>query len=222
MQDLRIFLTDTMRFFRAHFLSLSAIVVPFLLPLNILSMLADQSEPGVGLAALMYLPALLIFPIYQVALILYIATAVSGDRLRFLEYFMIGLRFWLPILLLYLISGVAIVAGFMLLVVPGLIVLARIIFAEFYCIFDEMNPMDAFNASWQQTRDRQLMILSGLLIVYVSCAIPVWAIEMFMVILNVWNPLVIVVSGFLSALLYAPPTIFAFRVFKGQSEPLNK
>jgi hypothetical protein len=218
MQDLKTFLIDTIRFYRAHFLTLSAITVPFLLLLDILFLTIYQAELDFSQVALIYLPALLVFPIYQVALILYIAAVVSGEKLRLLECFRIGLRFWAPILLLSFISAVAIAAGTLLLVIPGLIVIARIIFAEFYCIFDEMNPMDAFHASWQQTRDRQWMILAGLLIVYVSCGIPVIAVERLMVDLNVWNPLATVVSGFLSALLYPIPTIFAFRVFKGISE----
>ena len=222
MQDLRIFLIDTIRFYRAHFLSLSAIVIPFLLPLDILWVIVDQSEFSSGQTALTYIPGLLVFPIYQCALILYIATVVAGDRLSLLEYFRIGLRFWAPMFLLYLISTAALLAGFLLLIIPGLIVLARIAFAEFYCIFDEMNPMDAFNASWQQTGDLQWIILAGLTIIYAACSIPVVAVDRIMLALDVWSPLAIVVSGFLTALLYAPATIFAFRVFKGHAELLDK
>lgn len=220
MHGLPNYLRDTLRFYKVHFYALATIVLPFIVSLGILeAALSIAPLGGVDPSLLLVVPATLAFPFYQVALILYMASAVTGERLGALQCIKLGAKFWQPILLLYLITMVAVFAGLLLLVIPGLIVSARTLFAQFYCVLDEMKPMEAFNESWRESKERQWMILAGFIIVSILCVIPVVIVEIVLETLNVWQPLVLLLSSTVAGLAYAPPLIFVFRVFaSGQSD----
>ena len=55
-----------------------------------------------------------------------------------------------------LISGVAIVMGLVLLVVPGVIMMLRLWFVGFVLVDEKVNPIDAIQRSWDITRGRTL------------------------------------------------------------------
>jgi uncharacterized membrane protein len=89
--------------------------------------------------------------------------AARNRPLRFGTLFLGGDR-WLPLLglqfLLMLILGI----GFMLLIVPGVILALGLGFAQFYVVDANMGPIDAMRASWEATKGQrgQIFVL-GLL-----------------------------------------------------------
>jgi len=200
-----------------------AVIFPFVIPLDIFYSVANYySTDENHIYWLAVIPGLLLFPIYQGALILYIASAISGDYLPRKQYYKASLRFWLPLMVLYFVTGLAMLGGLLLLLFPALIVMARIAFSEFYCILFQQKPIDAFSASWEQTKEHQWLILSGIVIIILVTTIPVWVVEKTITTLDAWNPVFTFMSGVVSSILTIPITIFGFRVFTMHQEMLNK
>ncbi|MEM1153972.1 MAG: hypothetical protein AAGI44_07510 [Pseudomonadota bacterium] len=207
-------LVDTYRFYIANVGTLTSIVLPFALVIDLFDIwLQTEPLPGTNLSLLAYLPLLLFYPLYQAATVFFIASAVSGQRLDVSQCFKHACRFWTPLLILYVISAPLIWVGFLLLIIPGLIVAARLLFAEFYCLFDGMQPVEALKTSWSETRELQWAIVVGLVVVAVTCALPVILLERFVAALGEMNHVVVLTLSVFSAVLSTPPTVFAFRLY---------
>lgn len=77
-----------------------------------------------------------------------------------------GFDRFLPMLGLTLLTGVAYSLGFLLLIVPGVILMLGFFAAEYYVVEAKMGPIDALKASWETTKgnkgDIMLLALSGL------------------------------------------------------------
>ena len=223
MNDLLTLLKDTWHFFRRHYFVMCTLVFPFIIPLEILySFVGYFSTDDSNYYWLSIIPGLLLFPIYQGALILYIASAISGDYLSRNQYYQISLRLWWPLIVLYFVTTVAVLAGLMLFVFPALIVMARIAFSEFYCILLKQKPMDAFSESWEQTKEHQWLLIAGIAVIFLVTAMPLWVVEEVIDSLDAWNPVFTFLSGVVSSVLAIPFTIFWFRVFTMHQERLNQ
>lgn len=223
MNNLLSLLLDTWRFFRKHLLALCAVVLPFAIPIDLLHTFIVHSFHEESAAEwLSMIPGALLFPIYQAALILYIASAISGNFLPLNEYYRRAIKFWPPLMALYIVTMLATSFGFFLLVIPGFIVIARTAFSEFYCILFDQQPLDAFKDSWDNTRDYQWYLLSGLAIVWLITTMPVWLIETAITRFDAASPLLTFLSGVAASVLAIPLTIFAFRVFTVHQNVLEK
>jgi hypothetical protein len=204
-------------------MAMCALIFPFTIPLEILYSIAGYfSTDDSDYYWLSIIPGLLLFPIYQGALILYIASAISGDYLSRNQYYQISLRLWPPLIVLYFVTTIAVLGGLMLFVFPALIVMARIAFSEFYCILFKQKPMDAFSESWEQTKEHQWLLIAGIAVIFLVTAIPVWVVEEVIDSLDAWNPAITFVSGVVTSVLTIPFTIFGFRVFTMHQERLNQ
>lgn len=222
MKTLKPLLNDTWTFFRAHFVALCSLILPFIIPLDFFYTVIGHYVDNQGYEYwIALIPGALVFPIYQGALILYIASAISGEHIPRKQCYQLALRFWLPLMALYIVTSVAMCAGLLLLIIPALIVWARVTFSEFYCILYEEKAMDAFNLSWENTKEYQWLILGGLLVIFLITTIPVWLIEKAVIALDVWNPIFTFLSGVATSILAIPFTIFGFRVFTTHQETLN-
>lgn len=222
MQELKPLLNDTWTFYKAHFVGLCSIILPFVIPLDFFYAVIDHYGDTQGYGRwLALIPGVLVLPIYQGALILYIASAISGEPIPRKQCYQLALRFWLPLMLLYIIMTVAICAGLLLLIIPGLIVLARVTFSEFYCILYEEKAINAFRLSWNKTEKYQGLILGGLLVIVLITTIPVWLVEKIIIVLDAWNPMFTFLSGIVSSILAIPLTIFGFRVFTMHQETVK-
>jgi hypothetical protein len=77
--------------------------------------------------------------------------AARGQTPSFALLFLGGDRFF-AMLGVTLLTGVATTLGFMLLVVPGVILTLGLALAQFYVVDAKMGPVPAMTASWQATR----------------------------------------------------------------------
>lgn len=207
-------LKDTWYFFTTHFIGLCAVLLPLLIPLNLISMAAgfySNDEAQIIWPALIL--ELIAFPIYQGALIFFLAAVIKDEHQNVSQYYRQSMKFWLPLLVLYLLMGLAIMGGCMLLILPGLIVAARVAFAEFYCLLHEEAPLDAFKSSWEQSREYQWKILGGLLVIALAIIIPFAVLERLVAAVGLNGTVYTFISNLLASIISACTTIFCFRVF---------
>ncbi len=207
-------LKDTWYFFTTHFIGLCAVLLPLLIPLNIISMAAGfYSNDGEQIIWPALILELMAFPLYQGALIFFLATVIKDKHQNVSQYYRQSMKYWFSLMLLYLLMGLAMMGGFILLILPGLIVAARVAFAEFYCLLHEEAPLDAFKSSWEQSREYQWKILGGLLVIGLAIIIPFAVLEWLVAALGLNGAIYTFISSLLASIISACTTIFCFRVF---------
>jgi len=210
-------LADSFRFFRNHLVSILFIIVPVVFPIEFFRARYAESFLGSESNFLSELPLLLLgllaYPIYTAGVIFFIASEVSGSRLKARACWLLGLRFWWPFVLLALLLGVVTTLGFLLLLVPGLIALARFSFAEFDLLLNGSSPPDAMRHSWDETRPYFWPILGGYLIIFAAVYLPYFALVFVLKDLEVDLGLFQVVLDSLYVVLGSLFTIFRFRVY---------
>jgi hypothetical protein len=206
-------------------ISIVLIIVPVVFPIELLRVRYAESFLGPEADISSQLPALLIelaaYPIHTAGVIFFIASVISGEKLKVKDCWLLGLRFWAPFLLLSLLLGAVTVLGFMLFLVPGLIALGRFAFADFDLLLNKHHPADAMRYSWEATRPYFWVILSGYLIIFAAVMAPyfflVFVLEDLIKDLGIFG----VVLDALYAVLSTLPAIFRFRVYDLANERRN-
>lgn len=215
-------ISDSWFFYKKHLFALCALLVPFIIPLSIISLgiefVVNEEWYPESLSWLVMALSFAIYPIYQGAIILYIASALTGNYLKRSEYYHLALKFYRPLMWLYIVGGLMVIGGFILLIIPGLIIVSRISFSEFYCLFDDSSANDAISSSWENTKDVQWLLLAGILILSFAVTAPLWLVEYLLNAIEFWNPVFSFISGLISSFLAPLITIFAFRVFTHERE----
>tara|TARA_R110001583_G_scaffold26571_11_gene95879 strand:- start:4146 stop:4841 length:696 start_codon:yes stop_codon:yes gene_type:complete len=222
MTKITTLISDSWLFYKKHFFALCALLIPFIIPISIVSSglefaVAQEWYPE-SISWLVLALDSAIYPIYQGAIILYIASALTGDYLKRSECYRLALTFYLPLLGIYILGGAATVVGFMILIIPGLIVVSRLSFANLYCLLDKSKAMDALNSSWENTKNIQWLILSGILILAFAINFPLWLVEYLLNSIEFWNPVFSFISEVIGYLLAPLIIIFVFRVFTLERE----
>ncbi len=88
--------------------------------------------------------------------------------------------FWLRMLVLNILIAVALVGSLLLLVVPFFFVLPRVLLAPYFLIDKNMDPVDAFKASWHASKDHTTKVwgviganLAMALLIFTIIGIPI-------------------------------------------------
>ncbi|ROS05353.1 hypothetical protein EDC56_0883 [Sinobacterium caligoides] len=217
MDDFILPLADSWRFFKQHWLAICSLLLPFAVPLDILSTAASQfalhDEAYRHAPAMVNILEALLYPIFQGALILYVAETIRGQHHSNGEYYRRALQFWLPLFLVYIVSALAMIVGFMLFIIPGFIILSRLAFAEFYCLFDRTTSTVALNTSWQKTRPQQWLLFKGIVSIFILIMLPLLTVEYLLNTLGLWQPSFAAITAIIASMLSSLFIIFAFRVF---------
>lgn len=165
MDTLPTVLRETWQTFKQHFWSLCVAKLSIVSPIILLNSLrADDVALPIW--------ALLLLPLSQCVLVLHLASVVNKDGLKITQLINRSIQRWLPLLGLYLLCCLALISGFLLLILPMFIVMARLSFADFYCVLHKQGPVLAFKNSWRDTQALQWPILLGSLIFIALSFIP--------------------------------------------------
>ena len=209
-------LYDTWRFFRMHFIPLSAIILPVVLPADILILayqnMIDSNEIGLSYVV----PAVIklaINPLYSVGVVLYIAYVVKGRVIDTKTAWMLGIQYWVPYFILSVLIGIVTMAGLMMLIIPGIVFLVRFSFAEFDLLLNNAKPADAMKNSWIMTRDYMLEIFLGFAVITVVLFVPYYTLITALDSSHAFFRLVNMAATVIYSVLEVLFTIFAFRVY---------
>ena len=208
-------LKESLFFFKTNLRSICAVVLPVIIPLEIFYGICDALYQK-GDDSILWLASgagLLMMPVYQGALILYLASVLTDEYLPVKTCYQRALKYWLPLMAVYILSSLAIATGFLLLIIPGLMVMGRLAFAEFYCLLRNKSGYDALWDSWQNSRKEQWQLVGGLILIPVAIVIPLLLLESFLNLLGLAGPVFAFISGILSSIGFTLSTIFAFRMY---------
>ncbi|NVK02784.1 MAG: hypothetical protein HWE12_14665 [Oceanospirillaceae bacterium] len=164
------YLKQSYYFFRSNFSSLLSIQLPFIIGLMLLqrTVIGDVEE-GSNLQNELFLLTsmdLLFVPIYLGATIFYMQSIVDKQPISALQSWVWGLKNWGRLFFTFLLSALAISAGLMLLVLPGLYIAVRLGLANQVCLLERKGPMEALKISWAGTADLFWTLAKGLAIIY--------------------------------------------------------
>lgn len=219
-------LTDSWSFFKTHIVAISIIILPIVVPIDIFTALYEYFFTGEEYVFSDYVIPMTIgfiaYPIYSVAVIFYMSSIISGEYLDTKSLWTLGLKFWMPYMILTLLITLALMAGFILLVIPGIILAVRYSFAEFDLLFNRSNPIDSLTNSWNATREYRWVLFGGLLVITIALLLPYYFIHYLFDEPSIFYFVVDEVLNIAYSVLYALYTIFAFRVYefaKSQADP---
>ncbi len=159
--------------------------------------LAPDDPAAISLTGVGTLIGVLIGQFFQVGYIRIWVGAARGGTPQFGEMFQGGSRF-LPLLGGSLLVGLAVVAGYIALIVPGIIVGLGLCLTQFYIVDQGLSPIDAIKASWRDTSGQKgklflFFLVGGALMIagYLACcvgvlvAIPVFSLAFTIVYLRI-------------------------------------
>ncbi|MEX0605814.1 MAG: hypothetical protein WD623_00550 [Marinobacter sp.] len=219
-------LSDSWAFFRTHGVALAMIVLPIVAPIEILISLYQSfmvsNEFVLAEQAIPMIASFMVYPVYSVAVVYYIASIISGRPRNTRELWSLGLRYWQPFIILSLLVTVAVMFGLFLLILPGVIIAVRVAFAEFELLLNDRKPMEAIKIGWAGTREYMWVILGGYAVITASIYIPLYflgaAFDETSGIHGLMTTVINIAYQFL-AVFY---TIFAFRVYDIARTEVNR
>ncbi len=211
-QQVQGYLRDTLIFFRSHIASLAMLALPY----AILSELANyfylspmEDANNKVMAGMMV--EMLISPIYQSAIILYIAAALGGQQRTAVACYQHSVRYWPAMLMLTLITTCAAMAGLSLFVLPGVYILVRLCLCDMFCIMEQRSVVDSLKMSFNATAPFTWIIFLGLLILFPGITTITMMLGQLSVGVN--NSLATLPITLVQALLQSLITLYLFRVY---------
>ena len=121
---------------------------------------------------------LLLYPVIQYGASFLFLKAARNQAFEIKEIFS-GFKNYLNVVLAHLLVTAIIVLGFIMLIVPGIILACRLAFVPYLVMDRDMEPIKAVEKSWQMTHGHSWTIFGiGLL------AIPIFALGLLMVIVG--------------------------------------
>jgi len=210
-------LSDSWSFFKNHIVAISIIILPIVVPVDIFAAIYQYFLAGDEFVLteqlLPMVVGLIAYPIYSVGVVFYIASIISGEHLDTKSLWKLGAQFWLPYIILTILVTMAVILGFILLVIPGLILASRYAFSEFDLLFNQSRPLDAMRSSWNSTKEYMWVILGGYAVITLCLYAPYYAVASLFDESSVSYLALNTLSNIAYSVLWALYTIFAFRVY---------
>jgi len=210
-------LTDSWDFFKRHLGALAAVSLPVIIPSQLVFSWHEASSIdqgfNLGNAAFMALLGFVVYALYMPAVIFYIASVVTGKKRRTGELYQLAFKWWGPFCLLVLLVGLASFAGFLLLIIPGIIIWIKLALAEFDMLLNGSSPVEAMRTSWRMTAGRKMTLFGGFLIITLAIYVPFIIVVAILNGMGMTHWLVSATTMTLVSVCSLFYTIFAFRVF---------
>lgn len=121
----------------------------------------------VGFAMIILFAGLFVLIILgQIALILAIDDVSNGRSLNYNEYFKLAWKKFWPALGLFLLCGLIVGAGFLFLIIPGIILGFFLIFAFYIFVLENKSPVDCISQSFKMVKENFWDVVARYLIIY--------------------------------------------------------
>ncbi|MGY5452209.1 hypothetical protein ACVFI8_14880 [Agarivorans sp. MS3-6] len=207
-------LADSLRFYRQHFIPLALMVLPFAIPFAGIQSGYVQNLPEqptthywmfVGLGLLMQ-------PVYQGAIILYMRGQIKQQVWSISRCFQASLSIWPSLFLVVSVTFVLVMLGLSFFILPGVIIASRLIVADIHCVLHKASPMQAISQSWRQTEAYKWPLLAGVIIVAGITTIPVWGIHHWLLEQHA-SGVLIFANRVIGQLLETLLLVFAYRAY---------
>lgn len=163
----QLILTDAFNFFVHNFRQIATLCLPFLFAAAMVQLLLMEAYPDSDISLFASMAAnLLVYPIYTAALIQLMARRARNEQPKNSELILASLPQWGALLTLKLLTTLLLFFGFSMFIVPGVWLWVRIVFAEFYLVLFNAQPVKALEKSVAVTKGHFAPILLLLLVTY--------------------------------------------------------
>ncbi|MBA3581464.1 MAG: hypothetical protein H0W44_03310 [Gammaproteobacteria bacterium] len=155
------------------------------------------------------------------AQILFIRDIAMGTPKPYSHYWRAAAAIWARLFFLRLLCGLLIGLGFVLLIVPGIIVGVRLVYAEFILVLEDRMINDSIQQSWHRSQLQFAALLFGLLVLYgvlISLAVSASYFTAAAETMNVLSLAADAVVDFLTVI----PMIFLYRLFSQAAIPSSQ
>lgn len=98
------------------------------------------------------LVSFIVSALFSASLVLAYLAGVRGQKMSIGDSITQAVPFWLPMIGLSILLMVALGLSVILLIIPFFFVLPRVILAEYYLVDKKMGIIDAFKASWDESK----------------------------------------------------------------------
>ncbi|WP_157497622.1 YciC family protein [Gilvimarinus chinensis] len=150
------------------------------------------------------------------------ASRLDGNSISFKAIYSKAFRFWPLMAVVYLTTSILIGVGFLALIIPGLIVMARTSYAQFYCVLENKGPIEAIKKSWNETRENQWILLIGLVVMYSAIEVTDWMASKTLTAIGAHYVFVHIVASILNCTLFSLPIVFAFRMYSDRKATIKE
>jgi len=113
--------------------------------------LADELGVGIGLLIVFAIVAIFLNAMNTVLQL----RASKGQKPDFKTLVEAAKKYWLPLIGLEILSALMVLGGLVLLIVPGIIILGRIIYAPFFMVDRDLSIVDSLKASNELSKAHQ-------------------------------------------------------------------
>ena len=141
------------------------------------------------------------------------ASVITGETLNTKTLWKLGIKFWLPYVVMSVMIIITVISGFILLIVPGIILMIRYAFSEFDLLLNKNKPLDAIKNSWSETKDYMWVILGGLIVISLALFVPFYLIDSIFEGESVFHWVLYTFLNIAYSVLAVLYTIFAFRIY---------
>jgi len=219
-------LKESWSFFKIHSVALSIIILPIAAPVEIFSSLYEyflNSDEFHFIEEMVPMAVNAItYPIYTIAVIFYIASVITGETLNTKMLWKLGAKFWLPYIIMSAMIIITVVSGFILLIVPGIILIIRYAFSEFDLLLNKNKPLNALKNSWSETKEYMWVIFGGYVIITFALVVPYYLIAAIFEGSSISYWVLYTLLNIAYSVLAVLYTIFAFRIYEHSKSQHNK
>ncbi|WCN07781.1 hypothetical protein [Marinomonas mediterranea] len=174
----------------------------------------DTSQDSVNPNSLLFpiLVSTVVGFLFSALTISYVASVRRGSP-SIKSSLLIGMSKIFPIVMVYILGGLAIASGLMLLIVPGIILMVRLSLSAYYVVLSNLDAVSALKASWHKTKGYFTIIFFAYVAMFVA-SIALSSTDSFLIeqMPALKYPLHLVYM-IVSELITIMMTIFIYRVF---------
>lgn len=200
---------ESLYFSISNLVAISRILIPFLAIMVLMDLYGVLFEES-GLPVLPYVMIFfLVNPYFMCKLIL----LLHARSYREPYSGRVSPEMWLSLIMLYMVQGIAIFAGMLAFVLPGLYLTARLGFAEFEVVLNRKNPMSALQSSWEKSAEQMPMLLWMVILVTLASIGVSFLLTPLEQLGKFWALIAAFLSEMVSVLTTAFLTIFFYRAY---------
>lgn len=219
-------LKESWSFFKIHSIALSIIILPIAAPVEIFSSLYEyflNSDEFHFIKEIVPMAVNAVtYPIYTIAVIFYIASVITGETLDTKKLWKLGTKFWLPYIIMSAMIIITVISGFILLIVPGIILVIRYAFSEFDLLLNKSKPLNALKNSWSETKEYMWVIFGGYILITLALFVPYYLITSIFEGASITHWVLNTLLNIAYSVLGVLYTIFAFRIYDHTKSQHNR
>jgi hypothetical protein len=219
-------LIETFSFFRAYVRDILTFLlyatVPVIIIENFISYYAIHYSFPFDIKHLPIIVHFLYQPIYTGGLIYLISKIIIGERWDIKGCLLVGLRCWVNLLIVNIISSLIVIFGLFAFIIPGLFIFARLSLAEFNVVLERLSPVEALYRSYKLSKGFTWQIITSALLLSIILLGFQLLIHLAIVTFSLESIVTFMIIELLIIVLWSTFTILFFRFYDLANKALQQ